>query len=116
MNDGAVRATAGKTEMKLDQTNESGGTVTVFAGQTKITMNQDGDLTVEAAGAMSLKANQDITIEGMNVKISAHGQISISADMDVTVQGSLGATLDGGTSATLQAANISVNGITSFGA
>jgi uncharacterized protein involved in type VI secretion and phage assembly len=115
MNDGTVRATAGQTEMKLDQTNESGGTVTVFAGQTKITMNQDGDVTVEAAGAMTLKANQDISIEGMNIKITAQGQVSISANMDVTVQGSLGATLDGGPSATVQGAMISVNGITSFG-
>jgi hypothetical protein len=47
--------------------------------------------------------------------MSAQGQISITADMDVTVQGSLGATLDGGPSATVQGEMISVNGITSFG-
>lgn len=112
--DGTVRATAGNSEMTLDQTNESGGTVTAFAGQTKITMNQDGDITVEAAGAMTLKANQDISIEGMNINITGHGQINISADMDATLQGNIGATLNGGLAATVQGTTISVNGITSF--
>ena len=46
ISDGAVRATAGKTEMILEQPNSSGGAVTVVTGRTKITMDQDGDVTV----------------------------------------------------------------------
>jgi hypothetical protein len=114
MTDGTVRATAGKSEMTLDQPNGSGGTVTIVAGETKITMNQDGDITVEAAGAMTLKANRDISIEGQNVSIKGQLQVSIEAQTDVSVKGSTGATLDGGLSATVQGATISVNGMTSF--
>ncbi|MEJ2559953.1 MAG: phage baseplate assembly protein V [Anaerolineae bacterium] len=79
INDGIVHATAGKTEMKLDQTNESGGTVTVLAGRTKIIMNQDGDVTIEAAGAMTIKATKDLSLEGQNVKIK--GQMKATLDL-----------------------------------
>jgi uncharacterized protein involved in type VI secretion and phage assembly len=116
LTDGTVRATAGKSEMKLDQPNGSGGTVTVVAGQTQITMNQDGDISVEAAGAMSLKANGDITIEGQNINIKGQMQVNIEAEMDATLKGNTGATVDGGLSATVQGATISVNGMTSFSA
>ena len=112
--DGTVRATAGKSEMKLDQPDGSGGTVTVLAGQTQITMNQDGDVTVEAAGSMTLKANGDISIEGQSVKISANLDFSAQAKTSATIQANTGATVDGGISATLQGATISIKGITSF--
>lgn len=116
LTDGTVRATAGNSEMKLDQPNGSGGTVTIFAGQTQITMNQDGDISVEAAGAMSLKANGDISIEGQNVSIKGQLQVSIEAETDATLKGNTGATVDGGLSTTVQGTTISVNGITSFSA
>jgi phage baseplate assembly protein gpV len=112
--DGTVRATAGKSEMKLDQPDGSGGTVTVLAGQTQITMNQDGDVTIEAAGSMTLKANGDVSIEGQNVKISANLDFTAQAQASATIQASVGATMNGGTSTTLQGATVSVSGITSF--
>ena len=59
--DGTVRATAGKTEMKLDQPDGSGGKVTVVAGRTKITMNQDGDVSVSAAQNITIAANGDLS-------------------------------------------------------
>jgi uncharacterized protein involved in type VI secretion and phage assembly len=112
--DGAVRATAGQTEMKLDQPDGSGGTVTVFAGQTKITMNQDGDVTVEAAGSMSLKANGDVSIEGQNVKITGQMNVDLKANMQATLKASMGATVDGGLASTVQGATVTIKGITSF--
>jgi phage baseplate assembly protein gpV len=112
--DGTVRATAGKTEMKLDQPDGSGGTVTVMAGRTKITMNQDGDVTVEAAGNMNLKATRDMKLEAMNIKIKSQMETSIEAGTSATLKGNVGATLDGGISSTVQGATISVKGITSF--
>jgi len=112
--DGTVRATAGKTELKLDQPDGSGGKVTVLAGRTKITMNQDGDVTVEAAGAMTLKASRDLTIEGMNVTIKGQLKTDISAGTQATLKASMGAYVEGGLSATVQGATISVKGITSF--
>ncbi len=112
--DGTVRATAGKTEMKLDQPDGSGGTVTVVAGRTKITMNQDGDVTVEAAGAMALKATRDLSLEGLNVTIRGRNNASVEAGVQATLKGNVGASVNGGASATLQGAVTSIKGITSF--
>ena len=112
--DGTVRATAGKTEMKLDQPDGSGGKVTVVAGRTKITMNQDGDVTVEAAGAMTLKATRDLTIEGLNVKIKSQLKTDIEAGTTATLKANMVATVKGDLSATVQGATVSIKGITSF--
>ncbi len=112
--DGTVHATAGKTEMKLDQPGGSGGTVTVLAGRTKITMNQDGDVSVEAAGAMKLKATRDLTLEGSNVKIKSQMNTDIEAGTQATLKGNVSATVQGSASATLQGGMTSIKGITSF--
>jgi uncharacterized protein involved in type VI secretion and phage assembly len=112
--DNTVHATAGKTEMKLDQPDGSGGRVTVVAGRTKITMNQDGDVTVEAAGAMTLKATRDLALEGQSVMIKGKTSVDIEANTQATLKGNLGATVNGGLSATLQGINTSIKGITSF--
>lgn len=112
--DGTVRATAGKTEMVMDQPDGSGGKVTVNAGRTKITMNQDGDITVEAAGAMTLKASRDLTLQGQNVSIKGQIKTDIEAGTEVTLKGNVSATVNGGASATLQAGIVSIKGVTSF--
>lgn len=112
--DGTVRATAGKTEMKLDQPDGSGGTVTVVAGRTKITMNQDGDVAIEAAGAMTIKATRDLTLEGQNVSIKGQMKTDIEAGTQATLKANMGATVNGGLSATLQGMNVSIKGLTSF--
>ena len=112
--DGTVRATAGKTEMKLDQPGSSGGTVTVFAGRTKITMNQDGDVTVQAAGNMDLKADGNVSIQGNNVTIKGQANVSVEANIQATLKGNAGATVSSSASATLQGSITSIKGITSF--
>lgn len=112
--DGTVRATAGKTEMKLDQPDGSGGKVTVVAGRTSITMNQDGDVTVEAAGSLSLKASGDMSLDAMNIKIKSQAATSIEAGTEATLKGNVSATVNGGVSATVQGATTTIKGITSF--
>ncbi len=112
--DGAVRATAGQTEMLLDQPDGSGGRVAVVAGSTKITMNQDGDVTIEASGAMTLKATRDLTLEGMNINIKAQMNATLEGGMETTVKGSLGAKVEGGLSVAVQGVNVSIKGLTSF--
>ena len=114
--DGTVRATAGKSEMKLDQPDGSGGTVTAFAGRTKITMNQDGDITVDSAGNITLQTTTgninlktetgDVSIEGMNVTIKGQMNTNIEAGLQATLKGDVGATVRG--------LNVSINGLTSF--
>lgn len=114
ISDGTVRATAGKTEMKLDQPDGSGGRVTVEAGRTKITMNQDGDITVEANGAIALKAKRDLTLEGQNISIKGRVNTDVEAGSQATLKANFGATVNGGISTTVQGVSTSIKGITSF--
>lgn len=114
ISDGAVRATAGDTEMVIDQPHGSGGRVTVVSGRTQITMNQDGDVTVEAVGSMALKANGDLTLEGQNVAIRSLMNTDIEAGMSATLKGNLNATVQAGLGATVQGVTVSVKGLTSF--
>lgn len=114
LDDGSVTATAGKTELKLDQPGGSGGTVTVVAGSTKITLDQDGDVTVEATGSMSLTARGDLTLEGRSVAIKGQTSASLEAGTQATVKGNTTATVQGGAGATLQGATVQVKGVTSF--
>lgn len=106
ISDGAVRATAGDTEMLLDQPNSSGGKVTVTTGRTKITMNQDGDVSVEAAGNMSLKANGDLSLEGANVKIKGQMKATFEAGTQAEIKGGVAAKLQGQASASVQSSAI----------
>jgi len=112
--DGAVQATAGKTELKLDQPDGSGGRVTVVAGRTTVTMNQDGDLTIESAGAMALKATGDLSLEGQSVKVQGLTSVDIEAGTEATLKGDISATVQGGVAGTLQGATVSIKGLTSF--
>ena len=114
ISDGTVRATAGKSELKLDQPDGSGGTVTVVAGRTTITMNQDGDVTVQAAGAMTLEASGDLSLHGRSVEVKADLDVSIQAGTQAELKAGTMATLQGGVGCTVEGATVSVKGITSF--
>ncbi len=112
--DGAVRATAGKTELRLDQPDGGGGTVTVVTGRTKIVLNQDGDVTVEAAQAMTLRATGSLTLEGASVSIKGTGDVTVEAQGSATLKASGTATVAATGATTLQGALVNVKGITSF--
>lgn len=113
--DGTVRATAGKSEMTLDQPDDGGGTVTVVAGGTKITMNQDGDVTLESLGNVSLKADGSVEIQaGTSLTLKAGTSVEVQAGSSLSLEASAEATLEASGSLTVQGAAISINGITSF--
>ena len=112
--DGTVRATAGNSAMTLDQPDGGGGTVTVLAGNTKITMNQDGDVTVEAMGDMTLRANGAMSLQaGTSLSLKAGVAVSIEA-VQVSLQADAAASVQAGAALMLQGAVVSVGGITSF--
>jgi phage baseplate assembly protein gpV len=111
--DGTVRATAGPSELFIDQTGSTGGQVTVVTGGTKITLNQDGDASIEAAGALSITARRDVSIEGLNVRIKGR----IKAEIEGGAQASLKAPvaeLNASAAGTVKGAVVSIKGITSF--
>jgi phage baseplate assembly protein gpV len=112
--DGNISMVAGKTEMTLNQNEQSGGKVTVAAGGTSITMNQDGDVTINAAGAMTLAASGDLNLEGRNVAIKGNADVQIEAGGQAALKGSGGATVDGTGFTTIQGASLSLKGMTSF--
>lgn len=114
IDDGSVKATAGQTELSLDQPGGGGGTVTVMAGGTKITLDQDGDVTVEAAGAIKLKARGELSLEGQSVTIKGQTSAKLEAGTSVTVKGNASATLQGGAGATVKGGTVMVQGTTSF--
>ncbi len=114
IDDGSVHATAGKTEMVLDQPGGSGGKVTVLAGNTKITMNQDGDVTVEARGAMSLKATGAFSLEAQKVSIKSNTSVEIQAAASATIKANGQAVLQAAGAVTVQAATLQLKGVTSF--
>jgi uncharacterized protein involved in type VI secretion and phage assembly len=112
--DGEVRATAGKTEVRLDQPDGGGGTVTVVSGRTKIVLNQDGDVRVEAAGAMTLKAASTLTLEGASIAIKGTGDVTVEAQGSATLKAAGTATVQASGAATVQGALVNVKGLTSF--
>ena len=113
--DDAVKVTAGQTEMMLEQPGGADGVATVQAGRSKITINQDGDVTIEAAGNLTLKApTGDVTIEGKSVAINSMMDTTIDAGMQANINAKLGATVDGALSATVKGLTVAVNGMTSF--
>lgn len=112
--DGTVRATAGKNEMVLDQPGGSGGKVTVLAGNTKITMNQDGDVSVEARGSMELKAAGDFKLQAQSVSIESQTSVNVQAAASATIKANGQATLQAAGAATVQAATVQIKGVASF--
>jgi phage baseplate assembly protein gpV len=113
--DGTVRATAGNSEMTLDQPDGGGGTVTVFAGGTKITMNQDGDVTLEAVGDLTLRSGGSMTLDAsQSLTITAGSDASLQAEGSLSVQGA-DATIEGTASLTVQGSLVAINGTTTFG-
>lgn len=70
VSDGSVEFAAGGVHMQLSHSSESDGTVTITAGGTKIELAQDGDLSIEAAGTLKLKAS--------SIKIEADTEVKIN--------------------------------------
>jgi hypothetical protein len=112
--DDGVRATAGKTEMTLDQPGSSGGVVTVLAGRTKLTMNQDGDVKVESVGAMDIEAGGDLSIKALSIKLDAQTNLTLQAGASAKLKANAQVTVQAAGAATVQAATVQVKGVTSF--
>jgi phage baseplate assembly protein gpV len=70
--DGAIQLLAGGVEIKLSHSSGSDGAVAITGGGTSIKLAQDGDVTIQAAGSLSLKASS-IKIEG-DSSVTINGQ------------------------------------------
>lgn len=72
VSNGKVEFNAGGVQVQLSHASDSDGVVNITAGGTKIELAQDGDLTIEAAGVLKLKASS-IKIEG-DTEVKINGQ------------------------------------------
>lgn len=114
--DRAIVATAGQTEMHLEQPGGGGGKVTVKAGGSTIEMDEDGDVSVTAVGSMTITVGNDLSITaGGDVDIVAGNALSMTAGTNAKVVAGVKASLEGGANVTARGATVTVNGITSFG-
>ncbi len=112
--DDHISATAGQTEMKLDQAGGGAdGKVTVTAGRTTITMDQDGTVTIESATNLSIEADTNISIKGANVSIEASGSLNLSGGT-AKLKGTGSATVEGNGGATIKGSMVLIQGNTSF--
>ncbi len=71
--DGAISLSAGGATAKLSHSSGSDGVVELAAGGTRIELKQDGDLSIESATKLVLKAT-NIEIEGQ-AQVKVNGQI-----------------------------------------
>jgi phage baseplate assembly protein gpV len=70
--DGAIQLLAGGVEVRLSHSTDSDGVVSITGGGSKIELAQDGDVTIQASGALKLKASS-IKIEG-DTSVAINGQ------------------------------------------
>lgn len=73
ISDGVIELTSGGVSFKLEHASSSDAKASLTAGGTKIEVAQDGDLTLESAGKLTLKA-REVVIEG-DTKVKVGGQI-----------------------------------------
>lgn len=112
--DDAVTVTAGQTEMILEQAGSANGVARLHAGNSTVTIDQDGDISIEATGNLTLQATGNVTIEGREIQLKSQMDTKVEAGMQANVQAGLGATVNGGVSATIQGAMLSLKGMASF--
>lgn len=77
LTDGVLELKSGGVQLKLSHTSSSDGALELTAGGTRIRLDQDGDLTVEAAQTLTLKGakvaiegDSQVTINGQTVEIN----------------------------------------------
>lgn len=74
---GVVELTSGEVRLAIEHSSSSDGVATLQAGGTSVSLAQDGDLTISAAGNVTIKATKisleadvSVAINGQTVKIN----------------------------------------------
>jgi uncharacterized protein involved in type VI secretion and phage assembly len=70
--DGALELTSGKVKLRLAHGSDSDGTIDITAGQTSVRVAQDGDVSIESAGTLTLKGSK-VNIAG-DTEVKVNGQ------------------------------------------
>jgi uncharacterized protein involved in type VI secretion and phage assembly len=102
---------ANKFRMGADKTDlevASGKVFTIKSGSATIKIDAQGGVTIEG-GAVTIKATQDLTLKGMNVKINADMGVTIAANMAFKASGNTGVTLETPAIATVKGTMVKIN-------
>lgn len=77
LTDGTLEFVAGKVKLRMSHGSDSDGAVEIAAGKTTVRMAQDGDVSIESAGNLTLKGKKvaisgdnEVTINGQKVEIN----------------------------------------------
>lgn len=70
VDDAGVAITAGQVSLTLQQTSSSDGTATLAVGDSKVVVEQSGDVTIAATGTLVLQAT--------NVEISGDASVKVA--------------------------------------
>jgi len=90
---GGNKVTISDEDKGITLTDQNGNT---FAMSDRgIAMNSPKDITLEATGKLTLKATQDVSIEGLNVNIAANAQFKAQGHAGAEVSSSAIAVLKG---------------------
>jgi len=70
INDSGIRFQAQDTKLTLEQSSSSDGKATLAVGESTITVEQAGDITIQAKGTLKLKASQIEITSDSTVKVA----------------------------------------------
>ena len=73
-----------QTKITVAQPADNDGTIIVEAGQSKVTISQDGDIQVESEGQISLTAKGDMNLKAPNINISSDQELKMEAGSNGT--------------------------------
>jgi hypothetical protein len=83
-------------------------------GKTKLTINNDGDVQLDAAGKLTISAKGDAEIKTQgSLKLDAGGDVNVGGN-NVSIKAQAGATVEGSATTTLKGTSVKVAGKIDF--
>jgi hypothetical protein len=86
VNDYQVVAQVDQTQVTIAQSGDDDGLITIAAGSSFITINQDGDIQVQSEGKLTLSAGGDMELTAPNISIKSDQQLNLEAGTDATLK------------------------------
>jgi len=83
--------------------------VKVFNDQGSIEIAKNGAITMDSKNAITIKAAQDVTIEGLNVNLKSKANAKVEAGTMLELKASASAKLDGGGMTEVKGGMVKIN-------
>jgi uncharacterized protein involved in type VI secretion and phage assembly len=96
-------------EEKIEIEGKQGLPVKVFAGKASIEITKNGDIALDTQGNITLKATQDVTIEGLNVNIKSEASAKVEAGATLDLKANAPATLESSAITVVKGSLVQIN-------